>query len=191
MDREHPGADITKTTHALRFVLKSQYRSALAMLRETIELCPDNLWSRDEDENSFWQVAYHTLFFAHLYIQPDEHAFNPWEHHVADVQYPDGIPGPPDPESKLPLVAEPYAKAQMLAYCTFCEQMIDDAVEAFDILSPESGFSWYKVSKLEHQIINVRHIQHGAAQLADRLRSAASIGINWVGARHGKEPRRA
>ena len=32
------------------------------------------------------------------------------------------------------------------------------------------------MSKLEHQLVNLRHIQHHAAQLADRLRSAAMSG---------------
>jgi hypothetical protein len=35
--------------------------------------------------------------------------------------------------------------------------------------------------KIEHQIVNIRHIQHGAAQLADRLRSKLNLGIGWVG----------
>jgi hypothetical protein len=69
--------------------------------------------------------------------------------------------------------------------------MVDDAIDALDLHSPESGFSWYRVSKLEHQIVNIRHIQHGAAQLADRLRSAAGVGIDWVGACHGEKPRGA
>ena len=61
--------------------------------------------------------------------------------------------------------------------------MIDAGVDALDILAPESGFSWYRISKLEHQIINIRHIQHGAAQIADRVRAAADAGVDWVGAR--------
>jgi hypothetical protein len=56
----------------------------------------------------------------------------------------------------------------------------------FDPLSPESGFSWYKVSKLEHKIINVRHIQLGASQLAARLRATLNVGLDWVGAGRGK-----
>jgi hypothetical protein len=115
-------------------------------------------------------------FFTHLYLQPNEAAFRPWEHHQADVQHPDGIAGPPDPKSTLPLIPEPYTKAEVLVYWSFCETMVDDAVDALDLHSQESGFSWYRVSKLEHQIINVRHLQHHTAQLADRLRSAAGLG---------------
>lgn len=168
----------------LRSVLKSQYHAALAMLHEAIQRCPDDVWSSTHHTNAFWQVAYHTLFFTHLYLQPEEAAFRPWAHHQGDVQHPDGIPGPADPRSALPLIPEPYTRAQVLEYWTFCDQMVDEAVDALDFESPDSGFYWYKMSKLEHQFVNIRHVQHHAAQLADRLRSAADIGIKWVGARH-------
>jgi hypothetical protein len=150
------------------------------MLRETLERCPDNLWSNTEHLNAFWQIAYHTLFFTHLYLQPNEAAFKPWEHHQP-AQHEDGIAGPPDPQSTLPLIPSPYDKAEVLAYWKICDEMVDNAVDALNLYDPSSGFSWYKVSKFEHQIISIRHIQHHTAQLADRLRAAADIGIKWVG----------
>ena len=185
MGERESTADTASAAETLRATLKSQYHAALAMLRQAVDLCPDETWSGNEHLNSFWQIAYHTLFFAHLYLQPNEEAFRPWEGHQAEVQYPDGIAGPPDPNRALPLVPRPYTKTEVLAYWSVCDQMVDAAIDALDIHSPESGFSWYKVSKLEHQIINIRHIQHGAAQLADRVRSAAEAGIDWVGACHG------
>jgi len=168
---------------ALRAILKSQYHAALAMLRDGIERCPDDLWTSPAHRNAPWQVAYHTLFFTHLYAQVDEAAFRPWEGHVRDVQHADGIAGPPDPTSKLPLLPDPYTRDQVLAYWRFCDEMIDDAVDAMDLTAEESGFHWYKVSKLEHQLINIRHLQHGAAQVADRVRGAVDEGVRWVGAR--------
>jgi hypothetical protein len=126
------------------------------------------------------------LFLAHLYVQPNEDAFKPWKDHQGNVQHEDGIAGPPDPNSTLPLIPEPYSRAQVLEYWSFCDGMIDDALDAFDPLDSESGFSWYKVSKLEHQIVNIRHIQIGAAQLGARLRSKLDIGVQWVGSRPSK-----
>jgi len=168
-------------TEALRTTLKSQYHAALAMLRQAVERCPAEAWLDDAQTNSIWQIAYHTLFFTHLYMQIDESAFVPWEQHQFDVQYPDCIPGPYDAGNPLPLLPPPYTQEQVLAYCDFCDLMADGAIDAMDIHSPASGFSWYEVSKLEHQIINIRHIQHGAAQIADRVRAAADVGIDWYG----------
>src|SRR4029453_8665000 len=120
------------TDAAFRSVLKSQYHAALAMLREAVERCPADEWSNADHKNAFWQVAYHTLFFTHLYLQRDEAAFRPWKHQQ-NVQHPDGIAGPPDANSKLPLIADPYAKAQVLEYWEFCDGLVDTAVDGLDL----------------------------------------------------------
>lgn len=149
----------------LKAVLKSQYHAALAMLRDAIDRCPDEEWLTRDHKNAFLQVAYHVLFYTHLYLQPNEGAFRPWTQHRGDD---DGTTG------------DPYTKAQVLEYWSVVDQMVDRAVDSLDLENPESGFWWYTMSKLEHQLVNLRHVQHHGAQLADRLRSAADIGIKWV-----------
>ena len=159
---------MSDTLPMLRSVLKSQYHASLAMLREAIERCPPEEWLSTDHKNAFWQVSYHALFFAHLYLQHDEAAFRLWEEHRGEG---DGIEG------------EPYTQAQVLKYWEFCDRMVDDAVDALDFDRTESGFSWHRMSKLEHQFVNIRHIQHHGAQLIDRVRTAADVGIRWVAAR--------
>ena len=173
------------TVATFKPVLKNQYHAALANFGDAIRRCPENVWESKDHLNAFWQIAYHTLFFTHLYLQQNEAAFRPWEHQQSAVQHPDGIPGPADPNSSLPLIPNPYTQAQVLEYWKFCDQMVDAAVDTLDLESPQSGFHWYRMSKLEHQFVNLRHIQHHAAQLADRLRFAANIGIKWVGSSSG------
>jgi hypothetical protein len=153
------------------------------MLHEAIERCPEHLWLSTEHRNAFWQVAYHTLYFAHLYLQRSEADFVPWEQHQSHVQHPDGIPGRADPTSRLPLIPSPYTKSQVLAYWRRCDDMVDACIDRMDLNDASSGFSWYRISKLEHQIVSIRHIEHHTAQLADRLRAAADIGIRWIGSR--------
>jgi hypothetical protein len=173
------------TPEMLATVLKSQYHASLAMLRQAIEKCPADLWYSKEQVNAFWQTAYHTLFFTHLYLQPTAEDFRPWKEHQSQVQHEDAQTGPADPMSTLPLLPDPYTQEQVLEYWHFCDEMVDSAVDALDLLSPASGFSWYRVGKLEHQIINIRHIQLGAAQLAGRLRAKLDIGLGWVSAGRG------
>jgi hypothetical protein len=159
---------MTDTLPTLRAVLKSQYHASLAMLRQAIELCPPEEWLSTSHKNAFWQVSYHALFFAHLYLQPDEAAFKVWEkQHGAG----DGTAG------------APYSQQDVLEYSEFCDRMVDRAVDALDLDRVDSGFSWYRMSKLEHQFVNIRHIQHHAAQLIDRVRSVADVGVAWVGSR--------
>ncbi|MHC4959364.1 MAG: hypothetical protein ACYTGN_13430 [Planctomycetota bacterium] len=166
---------------AIRSALKNQYHAALAMLGQAIRSCPDELWEDTTHTNAAWQLAYHTLFFAHMYMQPSEAAFAPWAGHRADCQVPDCIPGPPDPNSDLPLLPPPYTREQALEYWRLCVDMVDPVIDGQDVLAADSGFSWYPISKLEHHMVNLRHIQHGAAQLADRLRANADIGVDWRG----------
>lgn len=172
-----------ESTHEsfIRDILKSQYHASLAMLHESIELCPDDLWTSKEFRNAFWQLAYHTLYFAHAYMGAGKDALVPWEHHHAENQNPDCIPGPPDPKSPLPWLPPAYTKQQVLAYWQFCDDHVNAFVDALDLFSPDCGFSRYPIPKLEHQMVNLRHIQHGAAQLADRLRLKLDIGVKWVG----------
>ncbi|NUN53389.1 MAG: response regulator [Planctomycetaceae bacterium] len=168
---------------ALRRMLKSQYHAALAMLREAVERCPDALWDDPAHTNRTWQIAYHALFFARYYGGPDERFDDFWEGHRSDTRNPDGIPGPPEPSDPRPHLPDPYTKAEVLAFWERCNAGVDAAVDALDLEAPQCGFPWYPIPKLEHQLVNLRHIQHHAGQISERLRSGADIGIAWAGAR--------
>jgi hypothetical protein len=154
-------------------VLKSQYHAALAMLRSAIDACPPELWTDAAYVNQFWHVAYHALFYTDFYLQPSESAFVPWQHHRPEISFFTSR------SKTTPIV--PYSVDEIRAYCKRCDDMIDSAVDRLDLSAPESGFPWYRMSKLEHQFVNLRHIQHHTGQLAERIRQATGRGIDWVG----------
>lgn len=158
--------------------LKGQYHAALAMLRAAIEQCPDDLWTAEAEAAAFWRVAYHTLYFADLYLQPDERAFRPCQFHRANHQYLGPLPWPPHDQ---PEIGTPYTKAQVLDYWRICDEMVDAAVDHADLDAAQCGFSWYALPKLDHQLNNIRHIQHHAALLSGRVRQATGVVIEWVG----------
>jgi hypothetical protein len=89
----------------------------------------------------------------------------------------------PYPPHRQPKIGEPYSRAEILAYWRLCGEMVDTVVDRLDLNAPECGFPWYKCPKLDHQIINIRHIQHHAALLSGRLRSAIGADIKWIGSR--------
>jgi hypothetical protein len=159
---------------SLPATLKSQYYASLAMLRQAIDECPAELWTSDRYKNPFWHVAYHTLFYTHLYLQPAEADFVPWERHrEGHNRFATG----PDEG----LILTPYSVEEVQSYWKHCQDMVESAVDRLDLTSSESGFYWYRMSKLEHQFVNLRHIQHHTGQLADRLRQDADRGVEWVG----------
>ena len=69
------------------------------MLRESVDMCPEDVWDDGEHTSALWQIAYHALYFTHLYLQPHMDSFVAWDEHQSDVQHADGIAGPPDPAS--------------------------------------------------------------------------------------------
>lgn len=155
----------------LRDALKSQYHASLAMLRQTIEECPDHLWNSGNPPRQFWRLIYHTLFFTHLYLECSDKDFRQWEKHRDEVES--------DAEGEK-LDATPYSKAELLEYWELVDRRVNTQVDKIDLTSPESGIPWYKMPKLDHQIVNIRHIQEHAGQLRDRLLEAG-IDQKWVG----------
>jgi hypothetical protein len=165
-------------------IIQSQYQASLKMLLDAIDQCPQHLWSDPKDKNQFWHIAYHALFYTHLYLQVSEDEFRSWEKHIEDYHSLGSLPGSSADETAS---GKPYSKDELLAYLTFCQQEIDDKVAAVN-LEAESGFSWIPFNKLELQFYNIRHLQHHTGEICDRLGTRAGIGVHWVGMVHDDTP---
>ena len=157
-------------------IIRSQYQASIEMLKQAISQCPESLWNSPDDKTPFWHIAYHALFFAHLYLQSTEKDFTPWSKHRAEYQ---AIGPLPEPPHRMPKIEEPYSKEDLLEYLDICRQQVDEKMEQVDLHS-ESGFSWLPFSKLELQVYNIRHIQQHTGELMERLGSREKIDVHWV-----------
>lgn len=151
--------------------LTSQYRSALAMLRSAIEACPAELWTDSRFTNPSWRLAYHALFYTHLYLSRSENDFQPWEHSITNAHF---MAAPLD-ES-----AVPNSQASMLDYLEWIDTFVPLGFAATPWDGP-SGFDWITFERGQLHVYNLRHLQHHAGQLTERLRSEAGLGTDWVG----------
>jgi hypothetical protein len=158
-------------------LIQSQYHAALDMLDEAIRACPPDLWTDPSFTNAFWHVAYHALFYTHLYLQQSGQTFVAWHQHRDQYEFlGDRLPWPPH---ERPNIGAPYTKEEVLDFMAFCRQEVDRQVPAVD-LEAGSGFDWLPFGKLELQFYNIRHLQHHTGQLSERLRTGAAIGMRWV-----------
>jgi hypothetical protein len=157
-------------------IIKSQYHASLDMLRQAITKCPASLWTDREPKNKFWHISYHALFYTHLYLQDSEEKFTPWMKHRNEYQFLGPLPWPPHEE---PAIGEPYSKEEILEYLELCWKQVEDKVTSLDMDAP-SGFHWLPFRKMELQLYNIRHIQHHAGVLCDRLRNKENVGVDWV-----------
>jgi len=161
-------------------IIVSQYRASLAMLAQTVQECPEEIWDSPDDKTKFWHIAYHVLFYTHLYLQDAHQDFVPWPKHRPDYHSLDRVPRSLDSPQGTD---EPYDKDAILEYLTFCQQQVAERVPGLN-LEAGSGFDWLPFNKLELQIYTIRHIQQHAGELMERLGSRAGIEIDWVGQKH-------
>jgi hypothetical protein len=154
-----------------REVIRSQYLAALEMLKQAVEKCPEELWDVPAEQNRFWQVAYHALFYAHLYLQKTVQDFRPWPKHREGSESPGGEAGKS---------GTPYTREEILEYLAVCQEQVAVQTASLDLEAP-SSFEWQPLNKLELQIYNIRHIQQHAGELYERLGAKAAIELHWVG----------
>jgi hypothetical protein len=152
-------------------IVKSQYHASLEMLRQAVSKCPDSLWDDREDKNAFWRVAYHALFFTHLYLQASLEDFCPWVKHKENYEAMD---------RQLPQDGVPYTKGEILEYCEMCGEQVEERVASLEPDAP-SGFHWLPFSKLELQFYNIRHLQQHTGELCERLGARGDVEVGWVG----------
>jgi hypothetical protein len=165
-ERQAAGGDQVDITG----ILISQYGAALDMLRQTIVACPEPAWNAAGDKNKTWQVAYHALFFTHLYVEDSEDSFTPWiKHRDQSEDFDEQGAG------------EPYSKETILEYLGFCWQYVAERVPRLDL---ESSFDRRPYNKLELQIYSIRHIMQHTGELMERVGARGGAEIDWVGSKH-------
>ena len=156
----------------------SQYLAALEMLKQTISLCPEPVWDAPADETKFWHIAYHALYFTHLYLHDTRQSFKPWPLHREQYQYLGGhLPFKPDERVHI---GEPYTPSAELEFLAFCQQQIIERVPCTN-MEAASGFEWLPFNKFELQIYNIRHLQEHTGELMERLGTRTHIQLDWVG----------
>lgn len=154
-----------------KVTLWRQFGAAIEMLENAIAACPEELWADRERRPAVWHLAYHTLFFLDLYLSPSSDGFAPPPPFTLDEL---------DPDAVLPEHA--YTKAEILAYLDHGRRKCRTAIDALgdDDFHRPSGFDWVPLPRAELHLYNLRHVQHGAAQLNLLLRQAGHAPPGWV-----------
>lgn len=161
----------------MKDIIKSQYKASLAMLRGAIAKCDDALWASADYKHPFWRVAYHALFYTDLYLTSSLDRFTPWSQHVDELE----ALGPMIHKGgKTPKDGPPYAKSDIEAYYALVVKKVDTATDAIEDMDAGSGFFWLPFSKLELQFYNIRHVQHHAGQLIERIRQELDESVDWI-----------
>jgi hypothetical protein len=158
----------------LRQALKEQYHAGLAMLAECVEKCPEDMWLEGQHPRTFWRIAFHATCYTHLYMGQNEEVVQPWPGRKEGIDH--GLWEDP----AYPAGGESYRRNEILDYIHFVDALVDPTLDQLNLDADETGFSWFmKMSKLSHQLMNLRHTQGHVGQLSELL-MAGGIDIDWI-----------
>ncbi len=164
----------------IRHDLKEQYHAALAMLANCIEQCPDDLWNTGPHPRTFWRIALHAAFFTQFYLGQDVAAYQPWADGPADYKILWEQSEDVEPY-ELPDAILPLSRQETLAYLAYIDGLVGPTVDRLDLDATETGFPWYQgMSKLSHELMNLRHTQGHVGQLSELL-MLRGIDTRWIG----------
>ena len=163
----------------IRSAVARQYGAALALMRGCVMRADSAAWLGAVGKFPFWHVAYHTLYYADLYLSPDESAFRPQPFHLDGYNFLGPQPWAPD----MRVAADrPYDQDMLTAYVDAIRAKAKSAVdgETESSLGGPSGFGWLEFTRFELHLYNLRHLQHHGGQLAAVLRSQGGDGVDWI-----------
>jgi uncharacterized damage-inducible protein DinB len=154
----------------VKAILTGQFEASLCMLDQCVRICPAGHWESRIANDTFRQVAYHTLFFVDLYLSPGEAAFELRELHVRGGD-----------ERSSATASAGLAQDETLAYVALCRHKAVAALasETAESLTRDSGFARQRCSRAELHLYNIRHVQHHTGQLSASLRRI-KCDVAWV-----------
>lgn len=154
-----------------------QYHAALRTLDLCVERCPEAGWKQPIHELAFCQAAFHALFFADLYLGKDIEEQKEQPFHV---QNQDVFRDYEELEPRRQVLL--YERDWITLYIGHCREKAVHVMqsETEESLQTQVLFPWYKITRAEMHVNNIRHIQHHGAQLILRLRLDHSVEMPWV-----------
>lgn len=147
-----------------------QFGASIDMLENAMHACPPAVW-RSDRKPEFWYIAFHTLFWLDLYLSDSLGKFAPPDPFTLDEL---------EAESEVP--REAYTIEELQAYLDHgrakCRALIASLTR--ERAAERCGFQWVDCTVGELLLYNMRHVQHGAAQLNLILRQQTDSAPNWV-----------
>ena len=147
-----------------------QFGAAIDMLENAIVECPDQVWGNGPRD--YWYLVYHTLFWLDFYLSDSPEEFRPPEPFGLEELDPSGVFPP-----------RAYGKDEMRRYLRHGRDKCRTKLERLTDEAAASRYRFHRldVSVAELLLYNLRHVQHGAAQLNLLLRQKTNSAPRWVG----------
>jgi hypothetical protein len=155
--------------------LRRQFAASLRMLEDCLKRCTDEQWTAGEHPRATWRIAYHALYYLHLYFFPSLAKFEPWPKNIEHARqlWLNAETGEP-PE------VHPYSREDLIEYTHYVEARYAGWIDALDLDAQTCGFPWYSMPKLDLMFLSLRHFSLHVGQVQERLIQAGED-PTWIG----------
>lgn len=157
--------------HPCAALVWPQFAAAVDMLEQAIRAVPEKRWGNPGDWAAPWVLAHHTIFWLDWYwVASDDHR-PPAPFGLEEL----------DPAGRLP--ERVSSQADLLGWLAAVRKRARDGFAALSFEAAERRCMGgrHEMSWLELQLYNLRHVQHGAAQLNLLTRQAGGRPGGWTG----------
>ena len=150
-----------------KITLWNQFGASIDMLENALAACPDELW---DNGTEFWYLGFHTIFWLDYYVS-DPDAFAPPSPFTLSEFDPDGA-----------MPERTYTKQELLDYLDYGRKKAKMLIQSLGQANARQRFTneYRDYTIPEILLYNMRHIQHGAAQLNLMLRQGGTNPPRWV-----------
>ena len=151
--------------------VEKQFGAAIDTLEAAIVACPDDLWGDGTKEPPFWYLVSHTLFWLDYYLSESREGFAPPAPFGLEEFDPAGVMPP-----------RVYTKAELLEYLEYDRRKFNELAAGLNEETERRRFKsyWMDFTRAEILLYNLRHVQHGGAQLNLILRQQTNSAPRWV-----------
>lgn len=148
-----------------------QFGAAIDMLENALIACPEELWGDRTQDQQFWYVAYHCLFWLDLYLTGQVEGFAPPAPFTLDELDPAGV-----------LPERVYTQDELRTYLRHCRTKCKTITTALtDERAQElCPIGAHGVPFGELLLYNMRHVQEHASQLSLILGLKYGSAPDWV-----------
>lgn len=151
-------------------VCRRQHAAMFAMLRQAVEICPEELWEDRSQGPPLWQHAHHAISATDISLgdSGDDYTGHP------EI----------DPESHH-LHKSPPQTASRRQILEYLETISDKCEAAFDRLDTQAveatnPFAWTGPTRADCLLHNLRHAQHHVGMMNLMLRTGGAKAADWI-----------
>ncbi len=148
-------------------ICRENYLALIQMVKQTISLCPDELWTNKNLQPQFWQEVYHTIYYLDFYFGTN------WRKHPERFEIKENLKEVPETN-----LTKEDLKSYLEEVKEKCLKVLGNLTTAE--LEGKNSFFWTGATLSHRLIYNIRHSQHHVGKINSILSKYGIESAKWI-----------